>query len=56
MTALRLVGLIVVVFVVSLPATFLMRDGALAWFSFDPKETGEDKEERDDPVVDVLCI
>lgn len=56
MTALRLVGLVVVVFVVSLPATFLMRDGAPAWFSFDAREAGEDKEDRDDPVVDLLCI
>jgi len=57
MTPLRLVGLIVVVFLVSFPVTFLMHAGPSIWsFSFDATEAEEDKEDRDDPVVDVLCL
>src|SRR5262245_29766744 len=57
MTPLRLVGLIVVVFLVSFPATFLMNAGPSIWsFSFDAAEAGEEREHRDDPVVDVLCL
>jgi tetratricopeptide (TPR) repeat protein len=56
MTPLRVVGLMVLVFVVSLPAAFLMREGSPDWLKWDSKELGEDREERDDPVVDLLCI
>lgn len=57
MASLRTVGLLVVVFLVSLPAGFLMHSGSSGWLSFsDANEAGEAKEERDDPVVDVLCL
>jgi tetratricopeptide (TPR) repeat protein len=57
MTLLRLIGLMVVVFLVSLPATFLMNAGPSIWsFSSGADEPGEEKEDRDDPVVDVLCL
>lgn len=57
MTSLRTIGLIVVVFVVSLPASFFMHSGSSNWLSFsDASEAGEATEERDDPVVDVLCL
>lgn len=57
MTAFRMVGLIVVIFLVSLPASFLMHAGPSDWkLSFDANDDGNDKEQVDDPVVDVLCI
>jgi tetratricopeptide (TPR) repeat protein len=57
MTPLRLVGLIILVFIVSLPATFLMQADMSRWsFSLDADEAEEAKEDRDDPVVDVLCL
>jgi tetratricopeptide (TPR) repeat protein len=57
MTPLRLIALMVVVFLVSLPATFLMNASPSIWsFSFDAAEAEEEKEDRDDPVVDVLCL
>jgi tetratricopeptide (TPR) repeat protein len=57
MTPLRLVGLIILVFVVSLPATFLMQADLSSWsFSLDSEEAGEVKEDCDDPVVDILCL
>ncbi|HZV07469.1 MAG TPA: tetratricopeptide repeat protein [Gemmataceae bacterium] len=57
MMPLRLIGLMVVVFLISLPATFLMNAGPSIWsFSSDADEPGEEKEDRDDPVVDVLCL
>jgi tetratricopeptide (TPR) repeat protein len=57
MTPLRLIGLVVVVFLVSFPVTFLMHAGPSIWsFSFDAAEAEEVNEDRDDPVVDVLCL
>lgn len=57
MTSLRMVGLIVLVFLISLPVTFLANSDFSNWrFSFGAAEAGEDKEDRDDPVVDVLCL
>jgi tetratricopeptide (TPR) repeat protein len=61
MTPLRVVGLMVVVFLVSLPVTFLVHGGpSLRLPSFTDSE-GEGggvppNEEKDDPVVDVLCL
>jgi tetratricopeptide (TPR) repeat protein len=55
MTPLRLVGLVAIVFVVSLPATYVMNHGLPAivtpWAN-DPDEPAE----SDDPVVDALCL
>jgi tetratricopeptide (TPR) repeat protein len=57
MNSLRMVGLIVAVFLLSLPVAFLVRADPSGWqFFSDAKEEAEEKEERDDPVVDILCI
>lgn len=57
MGSLRMVGLIVAVFLVSLPATFLMHSGSTSWLlSSEANEAGEEKEDRDNPVVDLLCL
>jgi tetratricopeptide (TPR) repeat protein len=57
MTPLRLAGLMALVFVVSLPATFLLHGGPSAWLpSLADPEEGPDKADSDDPVVDMLCL
>jgi tetratricopeptide (TPR) repeat protein len=58
MTPLRVVGLMAVVFIVSLPVTFLVHGGSSSWLpSFaDSEDQLPDREEKDDPVVDVLCL
>ena len=55
MTPLRLVGLVAIVFVVSLPATYVMNHGLPAIVTLsgcDADEPGD----NDDPVVDALCL
>ena len=59
MTPLRVVGLMVVVFLVSLPVTFLVEGGPsirMPSFTDSEGEGGSPREEKDDPVVDVLCL
>ena len=57
MTSFRMIGLIVVVFLVSLPASFLLQDSPSDWQPFTgASEAGEESEQRDDPIVDALCI
>jgi tetratricopeptide (TPR) repeat protein len=57
MTAVRMLGLIVLVFVVSLPASYLMHADTSGWhLPTNDNDTEQEKEERDDVVVDVLCI
>jgi tetratricopeptide (TPR) repeat protein len=52
-----MVGLIVVVFLLSMSFGLFMSSAPSGWqFSLDAKETSEEKEERDDPVVDLLCL
>src|SRR5262249_15607050 len=53
MTPLRVVGLVAVVFIVSLPATFVMHKGVPTQL-FLPDE--DDQIDTDDPVVDALCL
>ncbi len=57
MTSLRMVGLIVLVFLISLPATFLMHADFSNWrFPLAAAEAGEEREDHDDTVVDLLHI
>ena len=57
MGSLRIVGLIVVVFLVSLPATFFMHSGSSGWLlSSEANESEEGKEDHDNPIVDILCL
>jgi tetratricopeptide (TPR) repeat protein len=54
MTPLRAVGLVIAVFVVTLPVTFVMNHGLPAHFALlnaDDNDLGPD-----DPVVDALCL
>jgi tetratricopeptide (TPR) repeat protein len=53
MTPLRLAGLIALVFVVSLPATYVMQNGLPTHLAAAMDAEGQ---ETDDPVVDVLCL
>ena len=54
MTPLRVVGLVVLVFVISLPVTYVMHHGAAG---LRPTADADDgKPESDDPVVDALCL
>lgn len=55
MTPLRVVGLVVLVFVVTLPVTFVMHKGLPAHLSL-LEEDNDDAPETDDPVVDALCL
>ena len=49
------IGLFVAVFAISLPAMYLMKNGEAAkWLA--PDATSEGEEEKDDPVVDALCL
>lgn len=58
MTPLRLAGLMVAVFVLALPATRLKPHGANsgAATSEADQDAEQGQEEKDDPVVDVLCL
>jgi tetratricopeptide (TPR) repeat protein len=57
MTPVRLAALVVTVFVVSLPVTFLMHEGSSSFLSFSADSDDlPAKEEKDDPVVDLLCL
>jgi tetratricopeptide (TPR) repeat protein len=53
MTPLRVVGLVVVVFVVTLPVTFVMHKGLPTQLTL---TDGDDEPETDDPIVDALCL
>jgi Tfp pilus assembly protein PilF len=56
MTPLRVVGLVVLVFAVSLPFTYILNHGVPSLFS--TAIAGDDDEDRtsDDPVVDALLL
>jgi tetratricopeptide (TPR) repeat protein len=58
MAPLRVIGLMAVVFIVSLPVTFLVHGDSSSWLpSFaDSEDQPPDHEEKDDPVVDMLCL
>jgi tetratricopeptide (TPR) repeat protein len=57
MTPFRMVGLVVTVFATSLPVVFLLHEGPSAWLPSSTDSQGEQqKEEKDDPVVDILCL
>jgi tetratricopeptide (TPR) repeat protein len=57
MTSFRVLGPIVAVFLLSMSVGLLMNSASSGWqFLLDTKEVSEEKEERDDPVVDVLCL
>jgi tetratricopeptide (TPR) repeat protein len=54
MTPLRAVGLVVAVFVVTLPVTYVMNHGLPAHFAM--LNATDDDLGPDDPVVDALCL
>ena len=57
MTPLRTLALAVAVFVVALPVTALVQKGPSAWLpTSTEREEGEEQEQKDDPVVDILCL
>ena len=54
-----LIGLIVLVFAVSLPGMYLLNNGkSLSWNLSDATDTVTtgDQEDKDDPVVDACCL
>ena len=53
MTALRAVGLVVLIFLVCFPLTCVMHDGLPA---DEPLALGDEEREKDDPIVDVYCL
>ncbi len=53
MTALRVVGLVVLVFLVCFPVSYVARHGLPA---DEPLPLGDEDKDRDDPVVDVYCL
>src|SRR5438552_375039 len=59
MTGLRIAGLTVLVFLVSLPLTYVMHHGLPAheWIPNDDEEKeGDEPVVKDDPVVDIYCL
>jgi tetratricopeptide (TPR) repeat protein len=54
MTPLRVIGLVMLVFVVSLPATYVMHHGVPGLLSI--VDADDDDAGSDDPVVDALCL
>jgi tetratricopeptide (TPR) repeat protein len=59
MTGLRVLGLIVLVFLISFPVTFVVHHGlpALEWAANDDEDKdGDDPGAKDDPVVDIYCL
>jgi tetratricopeptide (TPR) repeat protein len=59
MTGLRVVGLTVLVFLISLPLTYVAHHGLPAhdWVSNDDEEKeGEEPVVKDDPMVDIYCL
>ncbi|HMF12392.1 MAG TPA: tetratricopeptide repeat protein [Gemmataceae bacterium] len=55
MTPVRVIGLVAIVFVVSLPATYVMNHGVPAIFHL-AAGAADEAEDTDDPVVDALCL
>jgi tetratricopeptide (TPR) repeat protein len=53
MTPLRVVGLVITVFVVTFPVTYVMNRGLPAHWALLDAQEGLD---NDDPVVDALCL
>jgi tetratricopeptide (TPR) repeat protein len=55
MTPLRVIGLVAIVFVVSLPATYVMNHGLPGFVSLSGCDADEPVE-NDDPIVDALIL
>jgi tetratricopeptide (TPR) repeat protein len=59
MTGLRVVGLTVLIFLVSLPVTYVMHPGLPAYEFLskgDDDQESDDAVVKDDPVVDIYCL
>jgi tetratricopeptide (TPR) repeat protein len=56
MSTLRAFGLVVGVFVVSLPVMYVLNNGLPVKWNVPVATTEEAEEDKDDPVVDVLCL
>jgi len=50
------IGLVLVTFAVSLPVMYLVNNGKPLQWDKPDAITSEDKEDKDDPVVDALCL
>ena len=56
MTPLRWLGLVVVVFAVSLPVTHFIQHGIPELTAYESPPDQVDGEDKDDPVVDAYCL
>jgi tetratricopeptide (TPR) repeat protein len=56
MSALRTFALVAAAFILSLPMMYFMNHGLPANWNVPDASTEETEEDRDDPVVDVLCL
>jgi tetratricopeptide (TPR) repeat protein len=56
MTPLRWLGLVVLVFAVSLPVTHFIQHGIPTLAAYESPPDQEEQEDKDDPVVDAYCL
>jgi tetratricopeptide (TPR) repeat protein len=56
MSTLRTFGIVLGAFIISLPVMYLMNHGLPAKWTLPVASTEEAEEDKDDPVVDVLCL
>lgn len=56
MSTLRTFGIVAAVFILSLPVMYLMNHGLPATWNVPVTSTEEAEEDKDDPVVDALCL
>jgi tetratricopeptide (TPR) repeat protein len=56
MSTLRTLGIVLGAFIISLPAMYVMNNGLPANWTVPVATAEEAEEDRDDPVVDALCL
>ena len=53
MTPSRMVGLVALIFLISLPVTYVIQNGLP---ENEPEALGDEERDSDDPVVDIYCL